>query len=102
MPGLRIGRPADRSVAVGGSGQRVGRSVLGTGDLFDLDQGRYATLALRGGWSRGRYDLSLSAENVTDTRGNLFASGNPFELTTRRLVTPLRPFNVRAGAKVRW
>ena len=97
----RVGGRGD-TLLVGASAQRVGRSVLGTGDLFDLDQGRYSTLGLRGGWTRGRYDLSLTAENVTNARGNLFASGNPFELVTRSLVTPLRPFNVRLGAKVNW
>ena len=96
-----VGRRGD-TLLVGASMQRVGRSVLGTGDLFDLDQGRYSTLGLRGGWRRGRVDLSLTAENVTNARGDLFASGNPFVLTTRSILTPLRPFNVRLGAKIGW
>jgi outer membrane receptor protein involved in Fe transport len=93
---------AGDTLLVGASAQHVGRSVLGTGDLFDIDQGRFSTLGLRAGWSRGRYDLSLAAENVTDSRGNLFSSGNPFDLTTRSLITPLRPFNVRLGVRMGW
>ena len=99
--GWAVGQAGDR-LLVGASTMRVGRSVLGTGDLFDLDQGRYSTLGLRGGWQRGRIDLSLTAENVGNARGNTFASGNPFGLTMRSLMTPLRPFNVRLGAKIGW
>ena len=99
--GWASGRGGAR-LLVGASGMRVGRSVLGTGDLFDLDQGRYSTLGLRGGWQRGRLDVSVTLENVGNSRGNTFASGNPFGLATRSLVTPLRPFNVRLGTKVGW
>ncbi len=87
---------------VGASVLRVGRSVLGTGDLLDVDQGQFTTVGAQAGWRRGRYELSLVADNLANGHGNLFASGNPFELSTRDLVTPLRPRTVRLGAKVSW
>jgi outer membrane receptor protein involved in Fe transport len=90
------------TLSVGASVVRVGRSVLGTGDLLDIDQGRYTTIGARAGWQRGRYALSLIADNLTNSRGNLFAAGNPFELLTRTIVTPLRPRSVRLGATVTW
>jgi outer membrane receptor protein involved in Fe transport len=89
-------------LSVGASVVRVGRSVLGTGDLLDIDQGRYTAVGARAGWRRGRYEVSLSADNVTNSHGNLFASGNPFELLTRDIVTPLRPRSVRLGTKLSW
>lgn len=87
---------------VGASVLRVGRSVLGTGDLLDVDQGQFTSIGAQAGWKRGRYELSLIADNLANDHGNMFASGNPFELTTRDLITPLRPRNVRLGAKVSW
>ena len=81
---------------------RVGRSVIGTGDLLDVDQGRFTTFGASVRWQRGRYELSLAGENLLNSRGNLFAQGNPFDIAVRDIVTPLRPANVRLGARVSW
>ena len=86
--------------SIGGSGSYTGRSVIGTGDLFDVSQGNYADFALRGGLRHGRVETVLTLDNLTDVRGNRFASGNPFALSARDLTTPLQPFNVRLGATI--
>ncbi|WP_254602948.1 TonB-dependent receptor [Sphingomonas bacterium] len=85
---------------IGGSGNYTGRSVIGTGDLFDVDQGKYADFAVRAGLRHGRIETTLSIDNLTNVRGNRFASGNPFALSARDLTTPLQPFNVRLGTAI--
>lgn len=96
----RVGR--DDLLSVGGSATRVGRSVLGAGDLLDISQGRYTTVSARAGWHRGRVEWSLSAENLGNTHANVFAMGNPFALGARDLTTPLRPRTVRLGTALAW
>ena len=87
----------DYVASIGGSGSYTGRSVIGTGDLFDVSQGNYTEFAMRAGLRHHRIDTTLSLGNLTNVRGNRFASGNPFALSARDLTTPLRPFNVRLG-----
>lgn len=94
-------RGGDR-LRVAGTVVRVGRSVLGTGDLLDLDQGRYTAVGGSIRWRHGRYELSLIGENLLNSHGNLFAQGNPFDIALRDLATPLRPASVRLGARVSW
>ena len=96
----RVG--GDSMLNVGASVVYVGRSVLGTGDLLDISQGRYAVLGARVGWIRRRVGLSLIADNLTDARANRFALGNPFMLAARDQSTPLRPFNARLGGTFAW
>ncbi|MBN8808935.1 MAG: TonB-dependent receptor [Sphingomonas sp.] len=85
-----------------GSVGYVGRSVLGTGDLFDISQGNYATVGLSGGAKWRNLDLSVTVDNLTDVRANRFAYGNPFLFAFRGLVTPPRPLNVRFGIAASW
>lgn len=87
---------------IAGSVGYVGRSVLGTGDLFDISQGDYASFGLSGGAKWRNLDLSLTIDNLTDMRGDRFAYGNPFLFANRELVTALRPFNVRLGVAAAW
>lgn len=87
---------------VAGSVNYVGRSVLGTGDLYDVSQGQYASFGLAGGMKWRNVDVSLTIDNVTDVRANRFAYGNPFLFASRDLVTPLRPLNVRLGVAAAW
>ena len=98
--GWRTG--AGDHLRVAGTIVRVGRSVLGTGELLDLDQGRYTAIGGSVRWQKGRYELSLIGENLSNSHGNLFAQGNPFDIASRTLTTPLRPANVRLGARVNW
>ena len=87
---------------LGASANHVGRSVLGTGDVLDMSQGKYTTLGLTGGWKRHGIDASLTIDNLTNQHDNRFAYGNPFILYARDQATPLRPFNMRAGVAFSW
>ena len=95
----RSGAPVWR---VAGAADYTGPSVLGVGDALDVRQGGYANgeASLAARWPA--VDLSLRLENLTNTRGNRFAYGNPFLLAYRRQVTPLRPFSVTLAAAYHW
>lgn len=80
----------------------VGRSVLGTGDLYDISQGRFTVFGLAGTVRRGPVELSVDIDNLTNIRANRFAFGNPFSFALREQTTPLRPRNIRVGAAYRW
>jgi iron complex outermembrane receptor protein len=80
----------------------VGRSVLGTGDLFDVSQGNYWVIGLSGNLRWNRVDFSLSADNLTNNAANRFAFGNPFSLSYRDQTTPLSPLGVRLGVGISW
>jgi iron complex outermembrane recepter protein len=75
----------------------IGRSLLGLGPQFAIPQGDYAALDVGGSLSLARGTVSLRVANLTNTRGNRFAFGNPFDLGRDRLYTPLRPRSVRLG-----
>lgn len=85
-----------------GNAQYVGRSVLGTGDYFDISQGRYAVAGLSGSWTHKQYMASLSVDNITNRKDNRFSLGNPFMLATRSQATPLAPLRARVGLSVVW
>ncbi|MFT3977530.1 MAG: TonB-dependent receptor [Sphingomonas bacterium] len=87
-------------VRTGGALDYIGRSVLGMGPYLDRDQGRYAVLSGRVEWSRRDLTLWLSADNITDSRGNRFAFGNQFSAATRTQSTPLRPATIMLGVKI--
>lgn len=93
-----IGRAGQ--LKLGGSADYIGRSVLGTGDLLDISQGRYVVLGVSGDWIWQRYDVSLTLDNLANRRDNQFAYGNPFTLADRDQTTPLRPFSVRLGVAI--
>lgn len=85
--------------------QRVGGALTAryTGESFlDLDQqvreeqGDFGSLDAAAWWSRGDFEVRLEALNLTDTKGNRFAFGNPFNARTEDQRTPLRPFTIRA------
>ncbi len=89
-------------IAVAAEALYVGRSVLGTGDFFDISQGRYTVANLSATWTRGAVTASLALDNVGNAGGNRFALGNPFLLATRSQSTPLVPMRLRAGLAVGW
>lgn len=80
-----------------GSLRYVGRSQLGIGPPIDVRQGRYLEASAGGRLELGRVGLSLDVSNVGNVRGNRFAFGNPFGITARNQITPLRPRSVRIG-----
>jgi len=87
---------------IGLSADYTGRSVLGTGDFLDVSQGRYWTADAFTAVRLGKAELSVTLGNLTDRRANQFAFGNPFSLSLREQMTPLRPRNVRIGITTGW
>ncbi len=87
---------------IGVKADYVGRSVLGTGDLFDVSQGNYHAVGLMSGLRWKAIDISLVVDNLTNQTANRFAFGNPFRLASRDQATPLRPLNVRLGIAAAW
>lgn len=57
-------------------------------------------LSARTEWSRRDLTLWLSADNITDSRGNRFAFGNAFTLANGAQGTPLRPATVMLGFRI--
>lgn len=88
------------AMRVSGAVDYIGRSVLGTGHYLDIEQGRYAVVSVRTEWTRRDLTLWLAADNITDSRGNRFAFGNPFTLANRDQRTPLRPATITLGVKI--
>ena len=86
----------------GGSARYVGRSTLGVGPLLDISQGRYVDTALTARLERGAIGLSADVTNLFDVEGNRFSLGNPFGVTDRRQITPLRPRSLRLGIDMRF
>jgi iron complex outermembrane receptor protein len=87
---------------VGVDGSYVGRSVLGTGDVLDISQGKYFVAGMHAGWERDGLAVTLGVENLTDRADNRFAYGNPFTFISRAEATPLRPRTVRVGVSRSW
>ncbi|HEX7857235.1 MAG TPA: TonB-dependent receptor [Sphingobium sp.] len=87
---------------VGGAARYIGRSILGPGTLLDISQGDYAVVDLNAGARRGAIDVSLSLDNLFNTRGNRFAFGNPITAYMRDQRVPLRPTTVRLGFGISW
>ncbi|WP_245653583.1 TonB-dependent receptor domain-containing protein [Sphingomonas pituitosa] len=87
---------------IGLSVNYTGRSVLGTGDFLDVSQGRYWTADAFAAVRLGKAELSVTLGNLTDRRANQFAFGNPFSLSLREQMTPLRPRNLRIGITTGW
>ncbi|TCM16604.1 outer membrane receptor protein involved in Fe transport [Novosphingobium sp. PhB165] len=82
---------------VSGSVRYVGRSQLGIGVPLDVTQGGYAEADISAHVAFGHFGVTLGVDNLTDTRGNTFAFGNPFGLWRRDQITPLRPRTIRLG-----
>ena len=78
----------------------TGRSVLGPSALLDVSQGDYAVVGASAGVKLRRFDVSLTADNLANSRANLFAFGNPLAIAARNQVAPLRPISVRLGVAV--
>ena len=93
---------ANATWSAGGDANYVGRSVLGTGDVLDISQGKYLVLGMHGGWERQGLAVTLGVENLTNRANNRFAYGNPFTFMSRAQGTPLRPVTVRLGVSRSW
>ena len=88
-------------LTLAGNGRYVGHSRLGVGPVLDLRYGNYVETGATAALGFGRYEVSVTVDNLLDTRGNRFAIGNPFGVAYRDEITPLRPRTIRIGAKAR-
>ncbi|WP_404712707.1 TonB-dependent receptor [Sphingomonas sp. MMS24-J13] len=77
----------------------VGASRLGVGPVLDLPYGRYWQTGAAAKLGLKPFTLSLTVDNILNTRGNRFAIGNPFGVAFRDEITPLRPRTFRLGIK---
>lgn len=79
----------------------VGPSRLGVGPLLDIPQGSYLVSDIDVHLDFGRFGISLDVTNLGDVRTNSFAFGNPFGLSKRDEITPVRPRTIRLGIEAR-
>lgn len=80
----------------------VGKSFLGPAPTLDIPQGKYFTGDIGLRLDFARFGVSLDIRNVGNTRGNTFSFGNPFGVSARDQLTPLRPRTVRLGFDMRF
>ena len=80
----------------------VGSSRLGIGAPVDVRQGDYVDSQLGSRLDLGRFGISLDVDNLADSPGNRFAFGNPFGISARNQITPVRPRTVRIGFDARF
>lgn len=69
----------------------VGASRLGVGSYLDIRQGGYLAGDLSVGIIESHKGLSIDLTNFMNSRGNTFSYGNPFGVSARDQMTPLRP-----------
>ncbi|MGF7153311.1 TonB-dependent receptor [Novosphingobium gossypii] len=79
----------------------VGKSRLGIGPELGDPQGDYLDSGADLRIGTERYGVTLSLQNLTNSRGNRFSLGTPFG-TGRDQTTPLRPRSVRLGLDARF
>jgi outer membrane receptor protein involved in Fe transport len=89
-----IGR--DLELRVYGWARYVGRSRLGVGPVLGEEQGDYLDTALTARIGRSTLGVTLGVTNLTDSAGNRFALGTPFQVGSGQ-ITPQRPRTIRIG-----
>jgi iron complex outermembrane receptor protein len=89
-----VGR--DLELRVYGWARYVGRSRLGVGPVLGEEQGDYLDTALTARVGRPALGVTLGVTNLTDSVGNRFALGTPFQVGSGQ-ITPQRPRTVRIG-----
>lgn len=80
----------------------VGRSYLGLGDRFDIEQGNYLAIDLSLKLEREAWATFLGISNLGNATSNTFAYGNPVTVANRDQITPLRPMTLKLGVAVRY
>ncbi|QJU60337.1 TonB-dependent receptor [Sphingomonas sp. AP4-R1] len=73
----------------------VGKSYLDPVALLNIRQGGYAMGTAAASWRHDAFRVDLTLDNVTNTKGDRFALGNPFGVAKGDQYTPLRPRNLR-------
>ncbi|MBE2993162.1 TonB-dependent receptor [Sphingomonas sp. CFBP 13603] len=89
-----IGR--DLELRVYGWARYVGRSRLGVGPVLGEEQGDYLDTALTARIGRPSLGVTIGMTNLTDSVGNRFALGTPFQVGSGQ-ITPQRPRTIRIG-----
>ncbi|MES3100674.1 TonB-dependent receptor [Sphingomonas faeni] len=89
-----VGR--DLELRVYGWARYVGRSRLGVGPVLGEEQGDYLDTALTARIGRPSLGVTLGVANLTDSVGNRFALGTPFQVGSSQ-ITPQRPRTIRIG-----
>ena len=89
-----VGR--DLELRVYGWARYVGRSRLGVGPVLGEEQGDYLDTALTARIGRASLGVTLGVTNLTDSVGNRFALGTPFQVGSGQ-ITPQRPRTIRIG-----
>ncbi|PTW48647.1 outer membrane receptor protein involved in Fe transport [Sphingomonas faeni] len=89
-----VGR--DLELRVYGWARYVGRSRLGVGPVLGEEQGDYLDTALTARVGRPALGVTLGVTNLTDSVGNRFALGTPFQVGSGQ-ITPQRPRTIRIG-----
>jgi outer membrane receptor protein involved in Fe transport len=87
------------NLALEANARYVGASRLGVGPVLDLPYGKYWQTGAAAKLGLKPFALSLTVDNLLNTRGNRFAIGNPFGVAFRDEITPLRPRTFRLGIK---
>jgi iron complex outermembrane receptor protein len=86
----------DLELRVYGWARYVGRSRLGVGPVLGEEQGDYLDTALTARVGRPSLGVTLGVTNLTDSVGNRFALGTPFQIGSGQ-ITPQRPRTIRIG-----
>lgn len=82
--------------------QYTGRSQIDINLRERVKQGDYANADLSLVWRWPDWEVGIEADNITNTRGNQFAFGNPFTIQEENQQVPLRPFSLRLSGKVKF
>jgi outer membrane receptor protein involved in Fe transport len=80
-------------------GRYVGPSRLSFDAGLDRRQPGYATLAGSAWLAKGRWRVTLTAENLFDGHPDTFAFGNPFSIRVEPQSTPLAPRRLTLGVR---
>jgi len=94
-----LGDRSDAGAAV--TVRYVGRSFLDLDQMDRVEQGDFGSLDAAVWWNQKDWGVRLEAFNLTNTRGNRFAFGNPFTARIEDQQTPLRPLTVRLQVSFR-
>ncbi len=86
----------DLDLRVYGWARYVGRSRLGVGPVLGEEQGDYLDTALTMRIGRPALGMTVGVTNLTDSVGNRFALGTPFQVGSGQ-ITPQRPRTLRIG-----
>lgn len=87
---------ADQKAGAALTARYTGKSFLDLDQQVRQEQGDFGSIDAAAWWGNGDWEVRIEALNLTDTKGNRFAFGNPFNARTEDQRTPLRPFTMRA------